>query len=57
METNGTAIFLPMRSRGELIPEPLRATRASAAPIWVAIRKVSTGNLRVAAAANGLEPR
>jgi hypothetical protein len=31
--------------------------QASAPPIWVATRKVSTGTLRVIAAVSGLEPR
>ncbi|MNF17532.1 hypothetical protein D3C80_2210900 [compost metagenome] len=57
MDTKGTAIFLPIRSCGALMPEPSRTTKASAAPIWVAMRKVSTGTLRVMAAVNGLEPR
>ncbi|MOA30418.1 hypothetical protein D3C78_1515090 [compost metagenome] len=56
VDTYGTAIFLPTRSAGLLMPLPLRTTSASDSPITPVTRKVWIGRPRLAAAASGLEP-
>ena len=56
VETNGTAIFLPRKSVGLLMPAPLRATIASASLMSSMIQNSCRSTPRLTAAVNGLEP-
>src|SRR3546814_17151369 len=57
VETNGTATFLPIRSCGVLMPEPLRATSASDRPMLSRIQKRSISTPRVTAEVMHVDPR
>ena len=56
VETNGTAMVLPIKSCGLLMPDLLLTTNASEPPNFTVTRKTSIGKSRLAAAARGLEP-
>ncbi len=56
VETNGTAMRLPLRSAVLLMPLPLRATRASDLPMLSRIQNNSSPTPRVAAAVMPVDP-
>ena len=56
VETNGTPSFLPFRSAGFSMPEPLRTTSASASLMSSRIQNSCRSTPRLTAAASGLEP-
>jgi hypothetical protein len=56
VDTKGTPSFLPFRSAGLTMPEPLRTTSASASLMSSRIQKSCRSTPRLTAAASGLDP-